>query len=82
MTPEINKFMDKERNSEDIINLVVARLESMPTNVSVSIGGGDNDGYTIKELIEKVRKQDEIGQKMIEMQLNYIRSLGKSPTTA
>ena len=51
----------------------------MPANISVSIGGSDKGSYTIKELVERVKKQDEIGQKMIEMQLNYIRSLGKSP---
>lgn len=69
----------QDQKSDELINLVVARLESMPANISVSIGGTDKGSYTIKELVERVKKQDEVGQKMIEMQLNYIRSLGKSP---
>lgn len=64
--------------TEDILNLVVARLEAMPSNVQISIGG-DGD-FTIGELIERVRKQDEVGRKMVEMQLNYLRSLSNLPT--
>ena len=65
-------------DSEDIINLVIARLKTIPSNVELSVG---NEGsFSIDELIEKVRKQDDIGKKMIEMQLAYLRSLGKLPT--
>lgn len=68
----------KEKISEDMINLVIARLETIPQNVELSVG---NEGsFSVKELIEKVRKQDEIGKKMIEMQLAYLRSLDKLPT--
>lgn len=64
--------------SEEITNLVVARLETIPSNVEISIGGDGN--FTIKELIERVKKQDEIGKKMIDMQLAYLRSLSQFPT--
>ena len=64
--------------SGDIINLVIARLETIPPNVEMSVG---NEGsFSIGELIERVKKQDDIGKKMIEMQLAYLRSLGKLPT--
>ena len=64
--------------SEDIINLVIARLETIPSNVELSVG---NEGsFSIEELMDRVRKQDNIGKKMIEMQLAYLRSLGKLPT--
>ena len=68
----------KVKFSEDILNLVVARLEAMPSNVEISIGGGGS--FTVKELIEKVTKGDEVGQKIVEMHLNYLRSLGNLPT--
>lgn len=69
---------DIQNISEDIINLVIARLETIPANVELSVG---NEGsFSIDELIERVKKQDEIGRKMIEMQLAYLRSLGKLPT--
>ena len=67
-----------QNHSEDIINLVIARLETIPPNVEMSVG---NEGsFSIDELIEKVKKQDAIGKKMIDMQLAYLRSLGKLPT--
>ncbi len=64
--------------SEDIINLVIARLKTIPSNVELSVGNEGN--FSIDQLIESVRKQDDIGKKMIEMQLAYLRSLGKLPT--
>ncbi len=64
--------------SEDIKNLVIARLETIPSNVEISIGG--EGSFTIKDLIERVRKQDDIGKKITDMQLAYLRSLGKLPT--
>lgn len=64
--------------SEDIINLVIARLDTIPSNIELSVG---NEGsFSIDELIERVKKQDEIGKKMIEMQLAYLRSFGELPT--
>lgn len=69
---------DAQNISEDMTNLVIARLETIPPNVEVSIGG--DGSFTIAELIDRVKKQDEIGKKMIEMQLAYLRSLGKLPT--
>lgn len=64
--------------SEDIINLVIARLDTIPSNIELSVG--NKGSFSIDELIERVKKQDEIGKKMIEMQLAYLRSLGKLPT--
>ena len=63
---------------EDIINLVIARLETIPSNVEISVG---NEGsFSVEKLIERVRKQDDIGKKMIEVQLAYLRSLSQLPT--
>jgi len=68
----------EQKNSEDTINLVIARLKTIPSNVELSVG---NEGsFSVEELIEKVKKQDDIGKKMIEMQLAYLRSLSKLPT--
>jgi len=64
--------------AEDIINLVIARLETIPSNIELSVG--NKGSFSIEELIDRVRKQDDIGKKMIEMQLAYLRSLGKLPT--
>lgn len=57
----------------EIISIVIARLETIPSNVSISIGG--DGSFTVEELIKKVQSGDEIGKKIIEMQLAYLRSL-------
>lgn len=35
--------------------------------------------FSVNELIKRVKKQDEIGKKIVKVQLNYLRSLGKLP---
>ena len=69
----MNKQPKKLMTDEDIRQLVVARLRSFSSNKKISIG---SDGeYTGKELIEKIKANDEIGQKIIAIQLEYLRSL-------
>ena len=73
---------DSERKeyTDEVANLVIARLEGMPPNVSILIGGGKDsqEGYDIKKLVEHIKARDEIGKKMMDVQLAYIRSF-KSP---
>lgn len=60
--------------TEDEINkLVIARISSMPENMKISIGNyGTFDKY---QLIENIKKRDEIGKKVVEIQLFYLRSM-------
>ena len=74
--------MNKDKNTknttdQEVVDLVIARLETMPSNISMSIGGGDN--MSIQELIERVRVNDEVGKQIVEMQLDYLRSLKDLP---
>lgn len=73
MEKKIQQQNREETIAQEIIDLVVARLETIPSNVAISIGG--DGSFTVNELIEKVKTGDEIGKKMIEMQLAYMRSL-------
>ncbi len=69
-----NNMAEDKNYSQEIINLVVARLTSLPSNVELSVG---NEGsFSINDLIERVKNgdKDEIGREIIEMQLSYIRS--------
>lgn len=59
------------------IETVIARLRAMPDNALVSAGFG---GVMNREqLIEHVKNanKDEIGKKIVEAHLNYMRSCGK-----
>ncbi|MEA2004336.1 MAG: hypothetical protein U9O53_05285 [archaeon] len=68
-----NMHNEIEEFDENIINLVIARLESMPKNIKMSIGSkGQFDKF---QLIDHVKNKDDIGNTIIKMQLFYLRSL-------
>lgn len=58
---------------EEIRKLVIARLRSFSSGRKISIGS--EGAYTKDELIDCVSKGDEVGKKIIEIQLQYLRSL-------
>ena len=62
-----------DTNNKEVIDLVVARLESLPSNKQISIGS--NGELSKQELIDHVKKSDEIGKKMIELEMEFLRSL-------
>lgn len=57
---------------QEIKKLVLVRLESMPSNISISIGGRD---YTKEELINEVKEGTAFGKMIIEVQLAYLRAM-------
>jgi hypothetical protein len=57
----------------DIIELVVARLQNLPSDKEISIGS--TGAFSKDELIDHVKKSDEIGRKMITIELEFLRSL-------
>ena len=67
--------------NQDVVNLVVARLKTIPSNANLSIGNSP-EGLSIENLIEEVRKQSDIGKKIIESQLFFLRSLQDLPVAS
>ena len=64
--------MEQEINQE-IRELVVARLKTLPDDKEISVG---SDGeFTKEELIEAVQKSEPLGQKMVEVEMNFLRAL-------
>lgn len=61
--------------AEKIKNLVKARLEVLPDNAELSIVG--HGTFNKKELLAHVKADDEIGQKIIKIELEYLKSLKK-----
>jgi len=60
-------------NEQEIKELVIARLKTLPEDKGVSIGA---DGeFTKDELIRHVQEGDEIGKKMVEIEMDFLRSL-------
>ncbi|GAA4461827.1 hypothetical protein GCM10023093_07280 [Nemorincola caseinilytica] len=60
-----------ETIDRDIIDLVIARLQYLPEDKDISIGAYGE--FTKDDIIQHVRDADEIGKKMIEVEMNYLR---------
>ncbi|MBI2584075.1 MAG: hypothetical protein HYW25_05380 [Candidatus Aenigmarchaeota archaeon] len=61
--------------SEDEKKIAIARLEGMPEHIKLSIGShGSFDKW---ELIEHIRKDDEVGQLIVEVMMSGIRTFKK-----
>jgi hypothetical protein len=60
---------------QDIKQLVIARLDQMPSHIKVSVG--DVGSFSKSELIRNVEEETPIGQKLAEIQLAYIKSFIK-----
>ena len=60
---------------EQIKKTVIARLEVMASDKKMSIGASGE--FSRDELIEKVKLGDPIGKKMIQIELDFLRSLKK-----
>jgi len=62
-----------EKITEEIKKIVVARLEILPENKKISIGNFGE--FSKDELIENVNKNSEIGNKIIEIELEFLRAM-------
>ncbi len=71
--PEQKEVGPIETKNDEVANLVVARLQTIPSHISISIGG--EGSFSVEELIERIRANDDVGKKFIEMQLAYLRAL-------
>ncbi len=66
---------DKEKieYDENVRKLVATRLETLPDGAIVSVG---SDGeFTKEQVIESVLKGDEMGQKMVEIEMSFLQGL-------
>lgn len=67
-----NTIKQKPITDQEIRQLVIARLRSLSSGRKISIGSEGE--FSKEELIKKVEKKDKIGNKIIEIQLEYLRS--------
>ena len=52
---------DQEELDAEIINLIIARLKSIPRDANLSIGGDEPKTMNQEDLIREVRQRSEIG---------------------
>mgnify|MGYP001559970151 CR=1 FL=1 len=65
--------MNKDNISEEIKNLVIARLEVLPRDKKISIGS--EGSFSKDELIQHINQEDKIGKKIIEIEMEFLTSL-------
>lgn len=63
----------KQEINNDIKELVIARIDLLPPNVKISVGAEGE--YTKSELIERIKKGDNVGQQIIQMEMSFLRAL-------
>ena len=72
MSTKGKKTKDNELD-KDMKELVKARLNILPHNVSVSIG--QEGTFNREELIEHVNKEDNIGQKITQVEMEFLQAI-------
>lgn len=58
---------------EEIKEIIIARLEVLSPDKKISIGSSGE--FSRDELIERVKKGDKIGEKIIQIELEFLREL-------
>lgn len=58
---------------ESVKELVLARLETLPAGAVISIGSGEE--LTKAEMIKSVQDGNEVGKKIIEIEMSFLQSL-------
>lgn len=68
----------EEKIDKDIKEIVLFRIKSskLPPNIKLFIGNS-KEPLTTNDLIRHVEDEDEIGKKIIAMQMNYLKVLKK-----
>tara|TARA_Y100000294_G_C8381002_1_gene266747 strand:+ start:380 stop:622 length:243 start_codon:yes stop_codon:yes gene_type:complete len=70
---------NEESEEKFLKDLVLARIDIMPQNFKLSIG---NKGTFNKEqIMESVKRGDQIGKQVIDMQINFIKALTSGELT-
>jgi len=72
MTKGNNKNLEELKKE-----IVLERLRQAPLNIKVSFGNLDGNFLNRDELIGEVKKDTEIGKKIVEIQIEYLRSFKK-----
>ena len=72
---KIKKELMQIKITKDIKELVKARLNVLPSNINISIG---SDGaFNKKELLRHIDMEDEIGEKIIQVDMEFLQALKK-----
>ena len=68
---------EKKKINSELKEIILQRISSskLPENIKLSIGNLSKEPMSIQEIAHHVRIEDEIGEKIIEMELAYLKAL-------
>lgn len=64
---------EEKKIDDELKKIIIARLEIFPSDKKISIGSIGE--LTKEEMIESIEKETDVGEKIVEIQLSYLRSL-------
>lgn len=62
----------RNRISEDEWKIVKARIERMPSNLKLHLGGLGS--FDKNDLIKEIEKKSDVGQLLVKINFNYLRT--------
>jgi hypothetical protein len=71
--------MNNEEINQEMKEVVIMRIESMPSNLRLSIG--NNQSLTKEEMIKHVREEDVTGKQIINSHLSFMRAIARGDFT-
>lgn len=69
----MTKNLPKESIKKNEIELVIARLETLPPSVYFASGNGSN--ISRDDMIDHIRDNDETGKEFVETEMEFLRTL-------
>jgi hypothetical protein len=69
---------NKEINQE-IKEVVIMRIESMPSNLKLSIG--NNQSLTKEDMIKHVMEEDDTGRQIINSHISFMKAIARGDFT-
>ncbi|MEK7168026.1 MAG: hypothetical protein AAB791_03430 [Patescibacteria group bacterium] len=64
---------DKIQYDDSVKELVLTRLETLPSGAVISIGSGQE--LNKEDLIKSIREGTDIGKKMIDIEMSFLQGL-------
>lgn len=71
--------MTNEKINQEMKEVVIMRIESMPSNLKLSIG--NNQSLTKEEMIKHVREEDDTGRQIINSHISFMRAIARGDFT-
>lgn len=69
----------KKKQLERLKQIVLMKISTMPKNYKLSIGG--EGSFNKVQIAERVNKMDDVGRKILEMELKFIKALSRGEVT-